>query len=92
MKTSYDIVLSLIRSEKGTALESQRQYLFQVAKSANKVEIKKAVEEIYNVKVDSVNTMVMPSKLKRVRQEYGHTTPWKKAVVTLQAGHKIDVT
>ncbi len=92
MKTIYDIVMSLIRTEKGADMEAQRKFIFQVVKTANKIEIKKAVEEIYNVKVDSVNTITMPAKLKRVRQEYGHTTPWKKAVVTLKDGYKIDVT
>ena len=92
MKTCYDIVQTLIRTEKGTLLEPERKYLFHVATTANKIEIKKAVEEIYSVKVDSVNTFVMPSKRKRVRQEFGHTTPWKKAIVTLKDGHKIDIT
>lgn len=92
MKTSYDIIHTLVRTEKGSSLEAQRQYLFEVAPEANKIEIKSAVEEIYNVEVGSVNTMVVPAKRKRVRQEFGHTTPWKKAVVTLKEGHKIDIT
>ena len=92
MITSYDIVEALIRTEKGTALEPQGKYLFQVSMKANKIEIKKAIEEIYKVKVEAVNTIKMPAKRKRVRQEYGYTTAWKKAVVTLQDGHKIDVT
>ncbi len=92
MITSYDIVQSLIRTEKGSALETQGKYLFQVALFANKIEIQKAIEEIYNVKVDSVNTIIMPSKRKRVRQQFGHTSQWKKAIVTLKQGFKIDVT
>jgi len=92
MKTCYDIVKTLIRTEKGTSLEPDRQYLFQVASDANKVEIRSAVEEIYKVQVAAVNTMVIPGKRKRVRQEFGHTSPWKKAIVTLKDGHKIDVT
>ena len=93
MKTSYDVVVTLLRTEKGSLfLEPQRQYIFAVATSANKVEIKKAIEEIYNVKVDGVNTVTVPGKRKRVRQEFGHTSNWKKAIVTLKEGQKIDVT
>ena len=93
MKTSYDVVVTLLRTEKGSLfLEPQRQYIFAVATSANKVEIKKAIEEIYNVKVDGVNTVIVPGKRKRVRQEFGHTSNWKKAIVTLKEGQKIDVT
>ena len=92
MKTAYDIVKTLIRTEKGTTLEPERKYLFEVGPKANKIEIKKAVEEIYKVMVESVNTMIMPGKIKRVRQEMGYTPNWKKAVVTLKMGHKIEVT
>lgn len=92
MITCYDIIKTLVRTEKGTMLESQRKYLFQVAKNSNKIEIKKAVEEIYKVKVQAVNTSIVRGKLKRVRQEQGSTTPWKKAIVTLKEGQKIEVT
>ena len=90
MKTSYDIVKTLIRTEKGTDLEPQGKYFFRVASQANKIEIKSAVEEIYKVKVSTVNTLKMPAKIKRVRQEEGWTTPWKKAIVTLEKGQKIE--
>lgn len=73
-------------------LELERKYLFHVSDRANKIEIKRAIEEIYSVKVAEVNTITVPAKRKRVRQEFGHTTPWKKAVVTLKEGQKIDVT
>lgn len=92
MITCYDVIKTLVRTEKGTMIEPQRKYLFHVAKTSNKIEIKKAVEEIYKVKVQAVNTSVVPGKLKRVRQEQGSTTPWKKAVVTLREGNKIEVT
>lgn len=92
MITSHDIVNTLIRTEKGTLLELERKYLFHVSDRANKIEIKRAIEEIYSVKVAEVNTITVPAKRKRVRQEFGHTTPWKKAVVTLKEGQKIDVT
>lgn len=92
MITCYDVVHTLVRTEKGTDLEENNQYLFQVARSANKIEIKKAIEEIYKVKVDSVNTCIVRGKLKRVRREQGSTTPWKKAIVTLKEGSKIETT
>jgi large subunit ribosomal protein L23 len=90
--TCYDVVKTLVRTEKGTMLGPERKYLFHVARHANKIEIKKAIEEIYNVKVEAINTSIMSGKLKRVRQELGRTTPWKKAVVTLKEGQKIEVT
>jgi len=92
MQTSYDIIHTLIRTEKGTRLEPTGKYLFEVATTANKMQIKKAVEEIYSVKVSAVNTQVIPGKRKRVRQDYGYTPNWKKAVVTLRAGSTINVT
>lgn len=92
MMHSYDVVKNLVRTERATSLEPQRKYLFQVANDANKVQIRKAVEEIYKVKVESVNTLLVPGKLRRVRQELGRTTAWKKAIVTLKEGQKIEVT
>lgn len=88
----YDIVNTLIRTEKGTVLEQDGKYLFLVAINANKIQIRKAVEQIYKVKVQAVNTMVVPGKLRRVRSELGNTAEWKKAIVTLQPGEKIEVT
>jgi large subunit ribosomal protein L23 len=91
MITEYDIIHSLIRSEKASFVEPQGKYVFEVARGANKIEIKKAVEAIYKVKVAEVRTMVMPGKRKRVRQEFGHTPSWKKAIVSLREGQKIEI-
>lgn len=91
MKISYDVIKTIIRTEKGVTLEPQRQYLFHVAKTATKIDIKRAVQEIYSVKVSDVRTMVMPGKEKRVRQALGRTPDWKKAIVTLREGQKIEV-
>ena len=91
MKDSYAVLRSLLRTEKGALQAQDNKYLFNVTKDANKIQIKRAVEEIYKVKVDSVNTQVMPGKLKRVRYQLGHTPDWKKAVVTLKDGQKIDL-
>ena len=87
----FAVIRSLLRTEKGTWQASRGQYLFSVKKDANKIQIKRAVEDIYKVKVDSVNTQRMPGKLKRVRAQLGRTSDWKKAVVTLKSGHKIDL-
>lgn len=92
MKNAHDVVKGMIRTEKGSAMQALNKYLFWVDKSSNKIEIKKAVEDIYKVKADSVNTVTMRGKLKRVRYAIGKTSDWKKAVVTLKAGNKIDVT
>ena len=92
MKNAHDIIRSLLRTEKGADLLEENKYLFWVDKDANKIEIKKAVEEVYKVKVSGVNTSVMPGKNKRVRYIMGKTSEWKKAIVTLKEGSKIDIT
>ena len=93
MRSSYQIIKSLLRTEKSsTAYEPNNKYLFLVDKSANKYEVKKAVEEIYKVNVISVNTLISAGKLKRVRYQVGKTPDSKKAIVTLKAGDKIEVT
>lgn len=91
MKTSYDMVKSLLRTEKSTKLMTQNKYLFVVDKMANKIQIKKAVEEIFKVKVLSVNVMNVKGKPRRVRQQLGKTSDWKKAWVTLKEGSAIEV-
>lgn len=92
MKNPHDVVKGMFRTEKGTSLLPMNKYLFWVDVSANKIEIKKAIEEIYKVKVGSVNTAIIRGKLKRVRYTVGKTSDWKKAVVTLREGSKIDIT
>ena len=82
----------MLRTEKGSRIVPLNKYLFWVDTVANKIEIKKAIEDIYKVKVASVNTMIMRGKIKRVRYATGKTPDWKKAVVTLREGSKIDVT
>ena len=91
MKDSHHILKSLLRTEKGAVQATDNKYLFEVCAGVNKIEIKRAVEQIYKVKVQDVNTQLMPGKLKRVRTQIGRTPDWKKAVVTLQQGHKIDL-
>lgn len=90
MISSYDIIKAISITEKSTLFEPQRKYLFLVSHSANKIQIKRAVEEIYKVKVKGVNTSISPGKLKRVRYQLGRTPDFKKAVVTLKEGQKIE--
>ncbi|MBI3316361.1 MAG: 50S ribosomal protein L23 [Candidatus Omnitrophica bacterium] len=84
------IIQALLRTEKGALQESQNKYFFSVMKDANKIQIRQAVEEIYKVKVKGVNTEIMNGKLKRVRTKLGKTPDWKKAIVTLKDGQKIE--
>lgn len=92
MKNPYSIILHPLRTEKGSKLqEKENKYTFVVNRYANKVEIKKAVEEIYKVKVDRVNTMNMLGKWRRVRLVEGKRPDWKRAVVQLKKGETIEV-
>ena len=91
MSEAYIILKALLRTEKGVTQSADNKYFFSVKKDANKIQIKKAVEDVYKVKVLSVNTQVAPGKLKRVRTQIGKTPDWKKAVVTLKEGQKIDL-
>ncbi len=91
MYTSHDIIKAILITEKSTFNEPLSKYLFLVDKTANKIQVKHAVEEIYKVKVKSVNTLVSPGKAKRVRYQLGRTPDSKKAVVTLKEGQKIEL-
>ena len=87
---TYQVLLRPLITEKGTLLSEQNKYAFQVAKGANKMQIKEAVEKAFDVHVTKVNTMVMPGKTKRVGRSRGNTPEWKKAVVTLMDGERIE--
>lgn len=91
MKNPHDVVRGLLRSEKGSNMMTYNKYTFWVDSAANKIEIRKAVEGIYKVKVNNVNTLTVKGKPKRVRYTMGKTSDWKKAIVTLKEGEKIDV-
>ncbi len=79
-------------TEKSTGLKAlHNQVVFEVEKKATKFEIKIAVEKAFNVKVLHVNTMIVPGKMKRMGKYEGKRSNWKKAVVTLKAGEKIEV-
>jgi large subunit ribosomal protein L23 len=88
----YDVIVRPLETEKAYLQREFGQYVFVVNRGANKIQIRNAVEEIYNVKVDAVNVMVMPAKINRIRGRRRTTrrAPWKKAIVTLAAGERIE--
>ena len=93
MKDPYQIIQTILVTEKGTELsEALNKYTLRVAKSANKIDIRQAVETLFNVKVSSVNVMNRLGKSKRLRSaKAGKRSDWKKAVVTLKEGNKINI-
>ena len=87
-RLAQDIILRPIITENSMDGIADRKYTFEVAKDANKIEIAKAVEELFGVKVAKVNTINMKKKPKRMGYHYGYTAEWKKAIVTLTADSK----
>jgi len=91
MKGSHGVIRGPVITEKaGAGMDEGGTYAFAVDVRANKIEIRKAVEAAFKVKVARVNTISMRGKLKRVRWQIGKTPDWKKAIVTLKKGEKID--
>ncbi|MHB0912296.1 MAG: 50S ribosomal protein L23 [Armatimonadota bacterium] len=92
MKSAYEIIERPLITEKSVAISEGGKYTFRVARHANKIEIAKAVAEIFKVKVEKVNTVTVRGKKKRVgRHPAGYTPSWKKAIVTLEPGQTIEV-
>jgi len=91
MKDPREIIIRPIISEHSYDMMGENCYTFEVAKSSNKIEIAKAVEAIFNVKVVKVNTLNVKAKPKRVRYQVGKTRTWKKAMVTLKEGESIEL-
>jgi len=91
MKTSHDIIKNMIRTEKGSQMLVDNKYLFKVDGRANKIEVKKAVQDIYKVDVDKVHMINVKGKKRRVRFREGMTAAWKKAIVTLKPNNRIEV-
>ena len=89
MKSYLDIILAPIITEKTADMESESKYAFKVANSANKTEIKQAIEKKFNVKVMAVNVTNSHPKKKRVGKYTGMTSKYKKAIVTLKKGDTI---
>lgn len=91
MKPLHEIIRKPLITEKANLLKEEAQIVaFEVARSANKIEIKQAVEKAFDVKVKSVNTVLFRGKVKRVGYSLGRRSNWKKAYVTLEEGHNID--
>jgi large subunit ribosomal protein L23 len=88
----YDIIISPVITEKATLASERNQVTFKVARNATKPQIKEAVEKLFDVKVKSVNTLVRKGKVKAFRGTVGRQSDVKKAIVTLEEGHRIDVT
>ncbi len=88
MRTSYDVIVRPIVTENSMMQTADRKYTFEVLKNATKTEIRKAVEEVFGVKVEKVNTMNVNGKLKRMGKHQGYTRSWKKAIVKLTEDSK----
>jgi large subunit ribosomal protein L23 len=91
MSEVYDIIISPLVTEKSTVQrEGQNQYSFKVYKRANKIEIKDAVERLFKVKVREVRTVTVRGKVKRLGRQFGKRPDWKKAIVTVKEGDRIE--
>ena len=88
----YDVILSPVITEKATLASERNQVMFKVARDATKPQIKEAVEKLFDVKVKSVNTHIRKGKVKAFKGSVGEQVDVKRAVVTLEEGHTIDVT
>jgi len=90
-KTAYDIILGPVITEKGTYMLGENKYVFKVPLNAGKIEIKKAVEELFKVEVEKVRTMRIKGKIRKWGgRAVGKTSQWKKAIVRLKEGNTIE--
>lgn len=88
---AHDIIVRPVVTEHSYDMMEKNTYTFEVAKKANKIEIAKAVEQLFDVTVVKVNTLNVKPKKKRVRLQQGYTRSWKKAMVTLKEGDSIEL-
>lgn len=86
-----DVIKRPVITEKSMAAVAENKYTFMVDLKANKIQVKEAVEKIFKVKVEKVNTMIVPGKWRRMGKTTGKTSDQKKAIVKLQEGHKIEI-
>lgn len=92
MKAAREIILEPLMTEKGTSMrEVQNKYIFKVAINANRLEIRRAIEELFKVKVQSVRTQRVFGKIKRYGRYQGRRPSWKKAIAGLAKGSKIEL-
>ncbi|HEU5011907.1 MAG TPA: 50S ribosomal protein L23 [Roseiflexaceae bacterium] len=89
--TPHQIIIRPLITEKNTNLMSLNKYCFEVDRNANKTQIKHAIESIFNVSVTKVHTMNVRGKMRRRGRQIGYTSDWKKAIITLAAGDRIDL-
>lgn len=87
----YEVLRRPSITEKGTVLQSEGKYVFEVAPKATKPQVKQAVETVFKVKVVAVNVMTVPGKKKRMGRNETQQPSWKKAIVTLESGNKIEL-
>ena len=88
----YDVILAPVITEKATMASEHNNVMFKVARTATKPQIKEAVEKLFDVKVKSVNTLIREGKVKAFKGRMGQQSDVKRAIVTLEEGHRIDVT
>jgi len=91
MRNPHEVLLKPIVTEKTTDLMQENKYTFKVEPKANKIEIKKAIELIFNVDVIDVRTMNVSGKFKRQGRSVGYASDWKKAIVTLKQGQRLPI-
>ncbi len=87
----YEVLRRPLITEKNTILQARGKYAFEVAGEANKLQIKQAVEKAFKVRVMAVNVMTVPGKTRRVGRQQVLTPSWKKAIVSLKPGDKIEI-
>ncbi len=88
--SNHDIIIRPVITEKSSSLMEFNKYTFEVHKSANKIQIRKAVEAVFNVQVQSVNTLNVKGKMRRRGMAKGYTRSWKKAIVQLKPDQRIE--
>ena len=91
MRPATEIVKQVLQTEKGARLAKHDQYFLRVALDANKVEIRQAVEHLFSVKVTKVNTQIGRGKWRRLSNRWGRRPDWKRAIVSVAKGQKIEV-
>ena len=87
----YEILRRPVVTEKNSIMMDQNKYAFEVAKGASKAEVKQAIEKVFDVEVSAVNMITVPSKPRGFGRMRGQRSSWKKAIVTLKPGYKIEV-
>lgn len=88
---SNNIILRPVISEKTTEMMSENKYTFRVAMKSNKIMVEQAIKDLFGVKPERINIIRVRGKKRRIRYQYGNRPAWKKAIVTLKSGDKIDI-